>query len=275
VTTLRFQFVRNAQWEQWILLRSDAHDDNPLSNRKLQRKHLDQALERNAPVCDFGDLFCAMQGRNDRRRERGHIRDGEDKPDYWGELIRGRFDFLAPYSSVLALFGQGNHETGVLKNCEIDLTRALVDRLNDRGSPAVMGGYRGWLRIMFGTCDRRRQSFKLYYTHGGGGSAPVTKGVIRTNRRASYIDADIIVGGHIHESWSMELCRIALSGMGVEYVKPQQHICIPTYKEEFTGLGNGYHHENERPPKPLGAHWLRFFWDRSDETIKFEDVRAK
>jgi hypothetical protein len=123
-----------------------------------------------------------------------------------------------------------------------------------------MGGYRGRLRIMLKGPAGDRKTYRLYYTHGTGGSAPVTKGIIRTNRRASFVDADIICAGHIHEAWCLELCRVAVNDVGVEQVRDQVHLCIPTYKEEFTHESSGFHHEKEGAPKPLGAWWLRFYW---------------
>jgi len=35
-------------WEQWFLLSSDRHWDNPHSDWELQKKHLDLARKRNA-----------------------------------------------------------------------------------------------------------------------------------------------------------------------------------------------------------------------------------
>lgn len=277
VATLRLSGQRNRDWEQWVLLTSDVHLDNPLCNQSLFRRHLEQAKERNAPVIDCGDLFCAMQGRSDPRHEKGHTRDNNNTPDYFGSLIRGSYDFLRPYAGNIALLGKGNHETKITKHSEIDLTRALVDRLRDSGSSVILGGYRGWVRINI-VGSSHSKSYRLYYTHGSGGSAPVTKGIIRTNRRAAYIDADIIIGGHIHEAWSLEMCRVGVTEAGKEIVKDQLHLCIPTYKEEFTNLGTGFHHEKEGPPKPLGAWWLRFFYDNSNgnrSTYSVEYMRAK
>jgi len=36
--------VTGSDWEQWYLLRSDAHWDNPDSNQDLQKQHLDEAI---------------------------------------------------------------------------------------------------------------------------------------------------------------------------------------------------------------------------------------
>jgi hypothetical protein len=36
-----------------------------------------------------------------------------------------------------------------------------------------------------------------------------------------------------------------------------------TYKEEYGAGEGGWHIETGKPPKPLGAWWLRFTWSRS------------
>ena len=277
IATLKVASSRRTDWEQYILLTSDVHFDNPHCRQDLFRRHAQMAVERNAPIMSFGDFFCGMQGRNDPRSEKGHTREENNTTDYFGSLIRSGHDFLKPYANQMAILSKGNHETKLQKHSEIDLTRAVTDRLRDIGSPVICGGYRGWVRIMLmgGETSNQRQTFRLYYTHGSGGSAPVTKGVIRSNRRASYIDADIIVGGHIHEAWAMELCRVALTDQGREVVNDQLHLCLPTYKDEFLGTVDGFHHEKEGGPKPLGAWWLRLYFSRPDERYVVDFARAK
>lgn len=276
VQTIRVALDRNREWEQWALLTADRHLDNPHSNKAMQRRHLDQAKERGAFVIDLGDLFCAMQGRNDRRSSKSDLANEHKVQDYYGELVRDAVKFFEPYAEALAVFGTGNHETAILKHNEYDMSRALVDRLQDKGSPIVSGGYRGWIRLMFeATGGGRRKSFNIAYSHGSGGSAPVTRGVIKTNRRSVvFPDADIFLSGHIHESWSMEVPRIRLTDMGREVSDVMVHLSIPTYKDEIAEQGSGWAVEGEHSPKPLGAWWLRFFWDRGEERIRFEYMRA-
>lgn len=278
VTTIKIGCVENREWEQWALLTSDRHLDNGKTDRAMVKRHLAQAKERNAFCLDFGDNFDAMQGRDDRRGMKSDVMKENQRNDYFDSLVEAHADFYAPFTDQLAMLGTGNHESSVLAKRETDLTRRLVDELKRRGSPVVMGGYRGWVRLMFeGRGKSYRHGVKLYYTHGGGGgNAVVTKGVINTNRRAVYLpDANIVVGGHIHESWMVEMRRARLLDTGKEYADDQLHLAIPTYKDEFHGSPAGYHHENERPPKPLGAWWLRFFYDRDDRKIHYEASRAK
>jgi hypothetical protein len=275
VQTIRIAMDRNKNWEQWMLVTADRHLDNPHSNRAMQKRHLDQAVERGAFVCDFGDLFCAMQGRNDRRSSKSDLAGEHKVEDYYDEIVRGALGFFEPYRDNLAIFGTGNHETAILRHMESNLTRRLVERLQNKGSQIVLGGYRGWIRLMFSGPKGQRKAFNIAYTHGSGGAAPVTKGVIKTNRRSVvFPDADIQLSGHIHEGWSFPIARIRLSDQGREYKDEQVHLCIPTYKDEITDQGGGWAVEGEHSPKPIGAWWLRFFWDRSESRVRFEYTRA-
>lgn len=276
VQTIRIAMGRNREWSQWALLTADRHLDNPHSNRAMQKRHLDQAVERGAFVVDLGDLFCAMQGRNDRRSSKSALGKEHAVDDYYDELVRGAVTFFDPYKEHIAVLGTGNHETSVLRHGETNLSRRLVERLQDRGSPVVLGGYRGWIRLMFeGASGGMRKTFNIAYSHGSGGSAPVTRGVIRTNRRSVvFPDADTFLSGHIHERWAVEVPRIRLSDMGKELKDEQVHLSIPTYKDEIVDQGNGWAVEGEHSPKPLGAWWLRFFWDRGENRVRFEYTRA-
>ena len=47
----------NTDDELWSLHISDVHWDNPKCDRTLFKRHLDQALELNAPVFIYGDFF--------------------------------------------------------------------------------------------------------------------------------------------------------------------------------------------------------------------------
>lgn len=278
VTTIRIQCDVNQSWEQWALITSDRHLDNPKCDRKMIKRHLEQAKERNAFNIDLGDNFDAMQGRDDRRGMKKDVLRENQENDYFDSLVEAHAEFYEPYISQFAVQGTGNHESGVLAKKETDLTKRFVKALKEKGSPVVMGGYRGWVRLLFSGSGKKqyRQSMKLYYTHGGGGGGPVTKGVINTNRRAVYLpDADIVIGGHIHECWQVPITRARLSDAGVEYPDEQLHLAIPTYKEEFFGTGNGFHHQNERAPKPLGAWWLRFYYLPANKKINVEATRAK
>jgi hypothetical protein len=96
--------------EQWFLLQSDVHWDNPHCDRKKLKKHLDLAMQRNAPVLDFGDFFCAMQGKYDKRSSKNDIRPEHQNGNYLDSLVNTAHDYLKTYAKLITLRGNGNHE---------------------------------------------------------------------------------------------------------------------------------------------------------------------
>lgn len=241
-------------WEQWFLLISDVHWDNPHCDRKLFEKHLTQAQERNAPIFSFGDFFCAMQGRGDPRNSKDSIRPEHTGGNYLDLLVDTAAEYLAPYP--IMMLADGNHETSIRSKLETDLTKRLAKAL---GVNAM--GYSGFIKFRFMMTGGGRSNKVLYFHHGSGGGGPVTKGVIRSNRQAVYLpDAQIVVGGHVHESWLLVQPRVRLSNSSRVYLDNQYHLTGSTYKQEFN-LAGGFHVERGRPPKPLGGWWMRFYWD--------------
>lgn len=267
----------------WCLLRSDAHHDNPKSRNDLELKHLKQAKERNAFILDNGDAFCAMQGKGDPRASKDDIKEIHRKGSYLDSLVTTYADWLAPYSQNFLVMGKGNHETAVYKHRETDLTKRLVSLLNGQtGSKIKSGQIANWI----GFRSRRQQGGKpvakilwMYMFHGAGGGGPVTKGVISANRMGvTHPDASIVCTGHTHDSWFFTNARSRITLDGTEFIDEQLHIKIPTYKDEYGVKDSGFHMEKGRPPKPLGAVWLKFEIGRVSElshaVLKYEASRA-
>lgn len=267
---IRIPFIEKAEWSQSVLLTSDRHWDHPNSRLDLQQKHLEEARERGAPVIDLGDLFCVMQGQKDKRANKKDIRDEHNTDTYLDDVVNTAVDFFAPYKENIALIGRGNHDQGIKKHHETDITRRFCVRLG-----CYTGGYRGWVRFLFQGAGNTRRSIKMFYTHGSGGGAPVTKGVIKTNRRAVYLpDADIIASGHIHNSWIMEIPRLRITDQGRTFKDVQYHVQCGTYKDEFDDISEGWVNEREMAPGAIGAWWINFYFQRKDKRIKFKFERA-
>jgi len=261
-------------FEQWFLLTTDHHWDNPKTKRKLLEQHHKQAAQRRAGIFSFGDLFCAMQGAYDPRKSKSDIRPEHNKSNYLDSLVETAIDWYAPYAHNYIVMSCGNHETSILKRQETNLTKRHVDGLNlTTGSNIVNGTYSGWILFQFEhKAGGNGRTKKLFYHHGYGGGGAVTKGVIQVSRKAVYIpDANFVVSGHVHEAWNLEICRDRITSKGRAYNDTQTHICCPTYKEEYQ-KHSGYHVQNGRPPKPLGAWWLRFYLE--NDKIKHQIIRA-
>lgn len=260
VMTVRFPYVVPG-WEQWILLSSDRHHDSKSADRDLEIAHLEMAKERKAFVIDVGDIFDAMQGKFDPRRSYGDLRPEYKIDNYLDEIVVDAAKFYAPYVDRFLVIGRGNHESAILKNNTVDLISNLVHRLNsDYGGRVQAGGYGGWVQFSFQIHGTQSIAKKLKYFHGAGGGGPVTRGVIQTNRQAVYLpDADIIVNGHTHDSWYVPIQRERISEQGAIYQDIQHHVRTTSYKDEYKNGAGGWHVETWKPPKPIGAAWLRFY----------------
>lgn len=267
--TIRIRARRTPQWEQWILLTADHHWDHPDCDRDLLAYHLDLAADRGAGAMVFGDLYCAMQSRDDRRGGKSSIRPEHQTAHYLDALINTGVDWYAPWADRLWLVSDGNHETAVHKRLETDLVARLCEGLQrQHKSPVMRGSYRGFCTLLLDD-GQTVQPIKLFWDHGSGGGGIVTKGVIQTNRRAAYVDADIVVTGHVHERWVLELSRQGVTDDGTPYKARQTHVCCSTYKDEGIS-GNGWHVETGKPPKPLGGWWLRLTWSQRIGRVQWQ-----
>lgn len=243
-------------WEQWFLIVTDAHWDNPHCRRDLFIKFMKQAKERRAGVIFPGDFFCAMQSKNDRRGGKSQIRPEHQVEDYFGSLVDTAFEELLPYRDNIVLMSYGNHETAVLKNAEIDLLKMLTSRLR-----VNLGGYAGFIKLQCSRGTSNKSGRLIGYFHGSGGGGIATRGILDTGRRAQWMpDPDIIITGHVHEKLQTSIMQQRVSPNGKTYITEQVHVIGPTLKDEFS-LGGGYHLEKGRPPKPIGSTWIRFFYD--------------
>jgi len=239
--------------EAYLLLTSDWHWDHPDCDRNMLKRHLDLAKELNAGIVCIGDMLCLMQGDNDRRKTKGKVRAEHDNPDYFGSIVDDMVDWLTPYKDNLALLSDGNHELGIVKHCNFDPLNAICNRLRDRGSNVTHGPIGGWFRWRIRASGNTVKSKLFAYHHGAQGGGEVTKGVLKTARRAAYRgQADVLVSGHIHESWQLELIQERVNKRGEINLHTQSHICLPTYKQEYKQVSN-WHRTREATPKPLGA----------------------
>lgn len=282
VITVRFDEISSG-WEQWVLLRSDAHHDSFYCNEAMERKHLDEAKERGALIFDIGDVFDAMQGKWDKRGDKSALREELRVDDYFDAAVRFCADFYEPYAERWVMMSPGNHESMVLKRNEIDLTQRLIATLNDRtGSRIHVGTYSGWVRFLFTVNGTQRTSRTLRYTHGYGGGGPVTLDVIQHARQAVYIDADVLWSGHTHTEWEVTRVRQRLSPSGRIVASDMLFLKTPGYKDGWK-KGSGFDHERlgAGGPRPSGARWLRFSYDASRSSrdvggpIAMETLKAK
>lgn len=267
--------------EYSILFQSDQHFDSVDCNRDLLNKHLTQVKDMGSTCFMLGDLFDGMGTQGDRRGSKSTLRPELKQTSYLNALVDEAVKLLTPYANNIAAIARGNHEETLLKYTEFDVLSATIQRLNtETGSNIIPMGYTGWifLRPLRKRHTREKtnpiKTIKIAYTHGHTGGV-VTRGVLGVNRKSLvYPDANIIISGHLHESWQMEICRNRITKSGNVNIDSQWHCQLPTYKQNPED-GRGWEHMKGFAPRPLGGYWLDLSYVMSNShEIEFNLRRA-
>jgi len=211
-------------------------------------------------------LFCAMQGKYDKRSDKSKVRPEHQSGVYLDKLVKTAIDFHEPYAKNWIGQWIGNHETGISKNHETCLLNRMAEGLRERTKAAFpIIGYSGWVRICFTVNKTMRRGVNIWGIHGYGGGGPVTKDMIQAHRQMAYIDnADIMFSGHTHDEWNGKSIRISLKDSGLIARRKVTYIKLPSYKDEYKEGKGGWPIEKGHPPKPVGATWVRFYCDSND-----------
>lgn len=248
-----------------LFLASDLHVDHPDCDRELLKAHLDETVRRKGYIMLNGDILCVMQGKSDRRHNKGSLRP-EDRTDaYFDSVVEHAADFLEPYAKRILFMGLGNHETAVMKKVEINLLKRLCDLLYFRtGHRIVLGQYHGFIYLVVSragvpvTRSTARYTYKIYHNHGAGGDAPITNGTIEDSRLMMNVEGvDATWTGHNHNKYDAQKGVVYLDtnpqSMQAKY-RIVENIRTGSYKQEYKGAG--FHIEKRGPAKPLGGTWL-------------------
>ena len=236
-----------------FLLLSDIHWDNPKCDRKLLKRHLDEAKAGGHPILINGDLLDLMGGKKDRRANKETVRPEHQVVNYFDAVVTDCAKFFKPYAELIHLIAYGNHETAIINHQEFDCLKTFAHLI---GRTDVLGTYSGWVMYQFTTRKSSAQTLRIKYHHGSGGGGIVTRGAIQFNRMATMVEgADIIWSGHVHESTEIIYSIERLNRNNKPELVNCYMVRTSTYKEEYLP-GMGWHVERGAPPKPLGGRWL-------------------
>jgi hypothetical protein len=231
-----------------LFITSDIHFDSVYCNRDRFFKDLEIGIDRGCNIIIVGDLFDAMNGRFDPRRDMSHLRPEYRRDDYYDFIVDDAVEKLKPYAKHILMITEGNHEGSVLKNANTDLIGRLTKKLN-----ILRGGYGGII-----LAKDKKHTTPIKYFHGSGGEAPVTKGAIQTNRQAVFLpDFQIVLNGHSHNAYWIPLVRERVSFEGEHYYDIQHHIRTPGYLMSYGDGTNGWEVTRGGVPKPVGSFVLK------------------
>lgn len=185
-----------------IFLFSDVHLGSRSCNTLAVKKAFTEAMQYDARILINGDLIDGILPRDLKRFVPSVVVDellGRD--DLINATVDYVVDFLEPYKEHIDFIGEGNHETAILKHHNVDLLDMICRRLSTPDHVVWKGEYTGSLTYILQVSKTQKLSYGIAYTHGKGGSAPVTKGLIEFNRILEIVEGfDAVWGGHNHQN---------------------------------------------------------------------------
>lgn len=259
-----FNFDYSKQKEFHFFLASDLHIGHARFDHKLFREQFDEAKEIGAKILINGDLFDAITP-SDRKR----YRVGNDQYQVDAHLnaaVDEAYELLKPYAKDIILIGIGNHEASTVRWSGVDPVQFLLRDFAHDGAMVRPGGYLGFVRLAFRHGDNfSTRFFDIYYNHGQGGSAEVTKGIIDLQRRNNIV-ADVIWLGHKHTAVITQMDALqGVSPQGNFYSRTRIGIITgsytlpkrPDYDIEGKGYSSDFEEEHTRTPAGRGGVFLR------------------
>lgn len=232
---------------------SDIHLGCPEFQEGQLKSDLQEAADYGDRIIIGGDTFDAILPSDKKRykpesvhpRLYGTSKILDDQVD-WAEEI------FAPFADHIDGFGLGNHETAVEKHHASDLSARLIRRVQshvtDKKHRIHYLGYIGFLDYRFERGKQRSdckvanntRRLVVFYHHGAGGQAPITKGMIDFNRKQTWVNSDVIWLQHKHNNVAdTGAMRLSCPMKGLEPVaRPQVCFMTPSYMKTY-GPGRG------------------------------------
>lgn len=243
-----------------IAVFSDVHFDSPLCVRDALLKDIQEAYQRGYYIVLLGDLFDVMNGRFDPRRDYTGIRKEyidaivKEGKSYFNVVVEDAVRFFKPFSDKILVAAQGNHELSVSRNSDFNLQSAFISMIGH----GVVGDYAGYVVLTLEPRKKVAPKYTIYYHHGFGAGARKSYGVLDTNILAmEHPDADLIILGHNHNSWQVEVPRQRVSDAGNLYQDYITFVRVPSYKKSDT-TGNSWEVTRNLGPKVVGWVTLDF-----------------
>ncbi len=242
---------------QGFSLLSDLHIGARNVDYSIIMEELENAKKSNDRILLNGDIFDMILIA-DRKRFRADVLHPRlvGKVDIINAAIEWGVEILGPYADLIDMVGCGNHETSIEKYHNIDVLKILVHELRklrkDKNHTIHFGGYTGFVDYRFRMNDKEGvghgngKRFVIYYHHGSGGSAPITKGMIDFARKG-WVQADVIWMGHKHNRLASAIQTYACPLQGYDpVVKDVRQIMSGAYFRTYDGQTQESYEEHGR-----------------------------
>lgn len=194
--TLKQDYSKQKEFNYFLC--SDLHFGNKGQNFKQLKADFDYAKSLDAKIFINGDWGEFIMSGDMKRYHPSSDAYGTDNNA--NMTINQAFDFLSDYVQNIAMIGTGNHEVSVSKFHHFDPTQQLIYSLNLKHKTQIVHGqYSGYIILHYhkGVHNSVRR-YKIYYNHGQGSTAEISKGTIDLSRHMSNKISDLCWLGHKH-----------------------------------------------------------------------------
>lgn len=224
-------------------LMSDLHIGASHVDYKLIQKEIDDAKENGDRILINGDLFDLILPKDTKRYNPATVHPRiANRTDQVNAAVEWAVELLSPVAHQLDLLAIGNHEERVTHLHSVDPTLLViyelekVIRLAKQDHVIHYGGYTGFVDYRIRPSYKKKSNevhgyrWVVYYHHGSGGAAPVTRGIIDFARKDVFVDSDVIWMGHKHNRMSVALEKLSCPLVGDEInVKDVRHVMTGAY----------------------------------------------
>lgn len=232
-----------------LRLMSDLHIGASHVDYRMMEKEIADAAEKKDRVLINGDLLDLILPKDAKRYQPDSVHPRIAKRnDQVNAVVDWAVELLSPVAHQIDMLGIGNHEAQTTRWHSVDPTLLVLyelEKLAKQRDPQHVihyGGYTGFVDYRVKVRPNNPTSgaslrWILYYHHGSGGAAPVTRGLIDFNRKDTFIaEADAIWMGHKHQrlAVSVEKLRCPLRGDTVD-VRPVYHLMTGAYFQTYVG----------------------------------------
>lgn len=259
--------------DHWLFLCSDLHVGARAFDRGALVAELDEARRVGARILVNGDVFDAIDFRDKRFTPEAVDPALLLKRDMVNEVVGMARTLLRPYAHLIDFLGVGNHDLKWAKWNGVDPVGMLVTLLNadlaasNEPHRIEHGGICGFYHTAFAMKFANSAAgvgHTIYYHHGTGAGAPVTRGSINFNRAEHDVEADCYTMGHLHNRTSangvrLRLARVSKKPVYHEYLSLQTASYFDNYRPNGAddALAFSYAEETRHAPKPMGGWFLR------------------
>jgi len=266
VNRLTLQSAVN-EWK-WLYIASDIHLGEQASDITLFKKELQRAQEIDARVLITGDLFGMISKKDPRYRAGGVVAELRGRDDLVNVTLDYAYEILKPYANMIDMISMGNHEIKFQSYHDTEIIGLLLDKLHDMwkeqpGKAPVHGGNVGFLQYQILLGGGSSKLYDIFYDHGSGGDAPVTKGMIGANRIRCNWGADLYILSHNHYRWADALVHGRMNTRGHLEVREQRFIRSGNFHKSYLVRDQNHPSDIDYPEemshslKPLGGTFLR------------------